>query len=92
VAMTMLPLFTFFLLLARHRIETAPSKLEVVLNSFGVVAGRGADIPLAKATQSLVSIDWLTCFVWVWLAGVTVFALRAFGGYLLLRAHRARQM
>jgi bla regulator protein blaR1 len=85
VAMTASPLITFFLLLARHRVENGPSKLQLALSSFGVVSGRGADIPLAKVTQSLSSIDWLTCFVWVWLAGVTVFALRAFGGYLLLR-------
>ncbi len=85
VAMTVSPVVTFLMLLARHHAETAPSKLEVALNSFDTLASRGVDIPLAKATQSLASIGWLTCFVWVWLAGVAIFAVRALGGYLLLR-------
>ncbi len=79
------PLFTFFYLLPRHHLNTAPSKLHVVLTSIGTVAQASAGIAIGSSAHSLLSINWTVYFVWAWLAGVAVFALRALGGYMVLR-------
>ncbi len=77
------PVITFFSLLAGDHSHADPSQLQAVVSSLKTVASSAAGIPVAA--QSLLSTDWLAYCVVAWLAGVTVFALRALGGYLVLR-------
>ncbi len=76
------PVITFLALLLREQSNPTPSQLQVVVSSLKTVASAAAGVPVAA--QSLFSTDWLACCVVAWLVGVTVFALRALGGYLVL--------
>lgn len=78
------PLVTFSVLLSRHHDMLAPSNLQVALNSVGTVITASGAIPAAAVSQSLLAIDWVSCLLCAWLAGVLPFAMRALGGYLLL--------
>lgn len=79
------PVVTFFLLAARHQGAMPPSKMQVALTALGAVASANAGSTILAAKQALLDLDWTSYFVFAWLAGVTLFALRALGGYLVLR-------
>jgi beta-lactamase regulating signal transducer with metallopeptidase domain len=63
-----------------------------VLGTVTNVAPAAAQLPpssVSAAAGPAVPIDWLAVFVSVWCCGVTIFALRALGGWLVLsRLHR----
>ncbi len=47
--------------------------------------GTNVSAILPSNAAPLTSFDWLSCFVWTWSAGVLLFGMRAFGGWVLLQ-------
>ena len=46
--------------------------------------GTNVSAIVPSSAAPLTSFDWLSCFVWAWSAGVLMFGMRAFGGWVLL--------
>jgi beta-lactamase regulating signal transducer with metallopeptidase domain len=98
-AMALAPLVTFALLRQQpHGSSQWPAAFGTlqqplqVLGTVTNVAPAAAQLPASSfstAAGPAVPVDWLAVFVSLWCCGVTIFALRALGGWLVLsRLHR----
>ena len=79
------PPVTFYLLASKQAATPAPSTLNVALRGLQVVASSTTGIPIDQAAHSLLAIHWIDDLVWLWIAGVAMFSLRALGGYVVLQ-------
>jgi beta-lactamase regulating signal transducer with metallopeptidase domain len=85
--MAICPVVTF-LVLEHQPASTFPAP--AIKQSLQAVESLGTPaFPFTLPTAvSVSSIDWLSCFVWLWFLGVLVFGIRALGGWLLLERLR----
>jgi beta-lactamase regulating signal transducer with metallopeptidase domain len=68
-------------------LEKAPAATTVADSAPASIVLTNVSVALRPA-QPATPLDWLTCLVWIWLSGVVIFGLRAFGGWMVLQRVR----
>lgn len=91
VLMSAAPVVTFFWLRAQSEPASSASALSGVLSNIARIA-ESPEHPAAESVVHSLSIDWPSCFVWTWLAGVVGFGARAAGGWMYVeRLYREKR-
>lgn len=91
VLMSAAPVVTFFWLRGQSEPVASTSAVSGVLSN---IAGavETTQRPEATSDSRTPSIDWPSCFVWAWLAGVCGFGVRAAGGWMYIeRLYREKR-
>lgn len=86
--MAVSPIATFFWLQRGFEPAATPMPIQQAWDAMQTLSNSPA---LSTSVNSLASIDWLKCAVWVWFAGVLIFGIRALGGWVFLERLRGEK-